>query len=232
MRVFRTWALVIVAAVLATLGGTLAMAQNGGGVVRGRVVDDGGRPVAGATITATYQSMQGGSLLYGGKYNRKATTGADGRYSISLKGMPLGEYATSGSYNGIDLLPDTKARFAGNAQTVRNFRAAIVESTDDNDYGNGGIFVAENDFGDYTELEGLQVTLTSLKTGQTYVKSVRRTGEGWTVTGLPYGGYRATARFNGRPVQLKLWGPGDHDFAASVEGVVGNLKIMRVYVKR
>src|SRR5215217_4051634 len=201
--------LAIALAFVSVLAATDALAQAKSGVVRGRVVDEGGRPVAGAVMIATYQSFGGGGLMYGARYNRKATTGADGRYAISLSGLPMGEYSVAGSHQGMSLTPENDATFASNAQAVRNFRHGIVESTADDDYGNGG---------------------------KTITRKVRRTGEGLTVTGIPFGGYRITARLNGRPVQLKLWGPEifDRPFAASVDGKVQSgvmSRIMRVYVQ-
>jgi len=228
--------LAIALAFVSVLAATDALAQAKSGVVRGRVVDEGGRPVAGAVMIATYQSFGGGGLMYGARYNRKATTGADGRYAISLSGLPMGEYSVAGSHQGMSLTPENDATFASNAQAVRNFRHGIVESTADDDYGNGGILVTENNIGDYSDLDGLEVTLVSLNGGKTITRKVRRTGEGLTVTGIPFGGYRITARLNGRPVQLKLWGPEifDRPFAASVDGKVQSgvmSRIMRVYVQ-
>jgi hypothetical protein len=228
--------LAIVLAIASALTATSLMAQTSGGVVSGRVTDDGGRPVAGATVIATYQSFGGGGLLYGGRYNRQARTGPDGRYAIALGGLPVGAYAVAGSHEGMSLIPETDATFASNAQTVRDFRHGVVERTAADDYGNGGVFVAENDIGDYSDLEGLEVTLVPLGGGKTITRTVQRTGEGLSVTGLPFGAYRATARLNGRPVTLKLWGPDvfDRPFAASVDGRVRSgvaSRILRVYVR-
>ena len=228
--------LAIVLTLASAVAATTVLAQAKGGVVRGRVVDEGDRPVAGAVMTATYQSYGGGQLQYGGRYNRQARTGPDGRYAIGLAGLPPGEYSVTGSHQGMSLTPENDATFASNAQTVRNFRHGVVESTADDDYGNGGIFVAENAIGEYSDLSNLEVTLTSLNGGKTITKKVRRTGEGMTVTGIPFGAYRVTARLNGRPVQLKPWGPEAFDlpFAASVDGRMQSglmTRIMRVYVQ-
>jgi hypothetical protein len=43
------------------------------------------------------------------------------------------------------------------------------------------------------------------------VKTVRSTGEGLVVTGIPFGTYRAEVRVNGQPMQIRLWGPGTPD---------------------
>jgi len=42
------------------------------------------------------------------------------------------------------------------------------------------------------------------------VKTVRPTGEGLVVSGVPFGTYRASVALHGRPMRIALWGPG-HD---------------------
>lgn len=203
---------VLFAAVLFLAGGA-SEAQSGG--VRGRVVDDSGRPIAGAKIGVYYRSFEGGQRLYGGSYNRQTTTGADGRYSVSLQGMPRGEYVVSGTYEGIDLLPANPATFASTTAAVRNFTHRLVESTDDNDYGNGATLAVDTDIGDYTDLAGLELTLRSRETGRVYTKTVRRTGEGYAVTGLPFGSFEVSGRMNGRAVGIRPYS-GEGSFGPSV----------------
>lgn len=200
-------------AVAAALFGGASEAQSGG--VRGRVVDDGGRPVAGAEIGVYYRSFEGGQRLYGGSYNRQTTTGADGRYALSLQGLPRGEYVVSGSKDGVDLLPDNPETFASTVATVRNFTHRLVETTDDNDYGNGAILAVDTDIGDYTDLAGLELTLRSRDTGQVYTRTVRRTGEGYAVTGLPFGAFEVSGRMGGRAVGIRPYS-GEGAFGASV----------------
>lgn len=210
---FRSPGVIFSALLLALLWAGGCSAQSG--AVQGRVVDEAGRPVAGAQMGAYYRSFEGGQKLYGGSYNRQVVTGADGRYSISLSGLPRGEYVVSGTYESIDLLPDNPATFASTVATVRNFTYRLVESTDDNAYGNGAILAVDTDIGDYTDLAGLELTLRSRETGKVYTKTVRRTGEGYAVTGLPFGAFDVSARLDGRPAQVKPY-DGDGPFAASV----------------
>lgn len=213
----RPGVVILVASVLLALI-TVLWAANGwaqGGVVRGRVVDGQGRPVAGAEIGAFYRSYGGGQKLYGGSYNRQAVTGADGRYSISLAGLPPGEYLASGSFQSIDLVPENSNTFASNAQTVRNFSYRLVESSEDNSYGNGAILAVNNDIMDFTDLAGLELTVRSRETGQVYTKTVRRTGEGYAITGLPFGSFDVSARLHGRQMQIKPHNNASAPFAAS-----------------
>lgn len=225
-------AVALICAAATTLWGPASQAQ--GGVVRGRVVDERGQPVSGAQIGAFYQSFGGGQLLYGGTYNRQAVTGRDGRYSISLESLPRGEYTASGTLNSVNLLPDNPAVFANNVVTTRNFTYRIVESTDENEYGNGAILAVANDIGEFTDLAGLELTLRSLETGQVYVKTVRRTGEGYAVTGLPLGSYEVSARLAGRAAGIKPHGVNDDPFTASTVLTVrpGQIpRVMRAMIK-
>lgn len=228
--------LAIVLTLAAAVAATTVLAQAKGGVVRGRVTDEGGRPVAGATVTATYQSYGGGALQYGGRYNRQATSGADGRYAIALNGLPPGEYSASASWKSVDLIPENDANFASNAQTVRNFRYAVVERTADSEYGNGGMVAIENEIGDYeTNLADVVVTATPRNGGPAITRPVRQTGEGWIITGLPFGAYTVSATYNGRPMRVKLWGSQHFNdpFVASVGGSVDSSKrVLRIGVKR
>ena len=211
-RLFVGLALMFTVAVVAACS---AQAQSAGGV-RGRVVDEQGRPVAGAEMRAYYSSYGGGQLQYGGTYNRGAVTDRDGRYSISLQGLPRGLYYVSGTKDGVDLIPERDETFGSHVMSVRNFTHGIVETTADDDYGNGAIFVAENSLTDFTDLTGLEVTLRSRENGRVITKTVRRTGEGQTVTGIPFGAYEISARLNGRPVRIKAHEDWDGAFTASV----------------
>ncbi|RZJ16547.1 MAG: carboxypeptidase regulatory-like domain-containing protein [Brevundimonas sp.] len=225
---------IVVALLLAATAALWGTAQAQSGVVRGRVTDEAGRPVAGAQVGAFYQSFGGGQLLYGGSYNRQAVTGPDGRYSISLQGLPRGEYAASGDLNSISLLPENPTTFASNAVSVRNFTYRIVESTSENEYGNGAILAVANDIGEFTDLAGLELTLRSRETGQVYTKTVRRTGEGYAVTGLPFGSYEVSGRLNGRPVGIKPHSVDDDPFRSSVVLSVrpGDIpRVMRAMIK-
>lgn len=196
------------------------------GTVSGRVTDESGKPVFRVTVEVVYQTYNSDDLPYGGEsIKASALTDGDGRYTISTDGLPPGEYSANAYHvvkNGdreinVDFQAEDSNTFAGNADTVRNFTGGYYESSAENPYGNGGIFVVNNAIGDFTDLTGAEVTLINSQTGQSYIKTVRSTGEGLVVTGIPFGEYYALVKLNGRPLQLKLWGPDAPDeFSESV----------------
>ena len=207
------------------------------GTVSGQVTDQRGAPVAGVNIEVVYQTYNSDDLPNNGaSIKESAVTDGDGRYSISTDHLPPGEYSanafqaiTNGDQTvNINFQPEDNSTFAGNADTVRNFTGGYYESSDGNPYGNGGIFVVNNAIGDFTDLTGAEVTLTNAETGQDYVKTVRSTGEGLVVTGIPFGTYHASVTLNGQPLQIKLWAPDAPDeFSSSVThdftmGYMGN----------
>ena len=221
----------------------LSAASAIAGTVSGRVTDESGTPVAGVSIEVVYQTYNSDDLPYGGEsIKASALTDGDGRYSISTDGLPPGEYSASayqvvtngGREINIDFRAEDARTFAGNADTVRNFTGGYYESSAENPYGNGGIFVVNNAIGDFTDLTGAEVTLVNSATGVSYVRTVRSTGEGLVVTGIPFGEYYASVKLNGRPLRISLWGPGMPDaFSESVThdftmGWLGNQFVVAV----
>lgn len=205
----------------------LALAQAAAaGTVSGVVTDETGMPLSGVHVEVVYQTYAADDLPgHGESIKASAVTDADGRYAISTENLPPGEYSANafqvvenaGQQRNVDFRPEDAATFAGNADTVRNFTGGYVESTPDNPYGNGGIFVVNNAIGDFTDLDSAEVTLTHVDTGRVYVKTVRPTGEGLVVTGIPFGTYRAEVRVDGQPLRVRLWAPDAPDeFSASV----------------
>jgi len=196
------------------------------GTVTGRVTDQNGAPVAGVNIEVVYQTYNSDDLPYAGaSIKQSAVTDSDGRYAISTDNLPPGEYSANafqtitngGQTVNIDFQSEDTSTFAGNADTVRNFTGGYYESSEDNPYGNGGIFVVNNAIGDFTDLTGAEVTLVNAETGQSFTKTVRSTGEGLVVTGIPFGTYQASVSLNGQPLQIRLWAPGAPDeFSPSV----------------
>lgn len=204
------WLVAAVVTIVALAGAAAA------GTVSGRVTDESGAPLPGVSVEVVYQTYNADDLPDGGKSIKAgAFTDADGRYTISTDTLPPGEYSANafqtvengGRQTTVDFRAEDPSTFAGNADTVRNFTGGYIESTADNPYGNGGIFVVNNAIGDFTDLSSAEVTLTQVATGRAYVKTVRSTGEGLVVTGIPFGTYRAEIRLNGEPLKVKLWAP-------------------------
>lgn len=207
------------------------------GSVSGIVVDDQGKPLAGMHVEVVYQTFHADQLMgYGESIKAETVTDGDGRYRLDTDHLPPGEYSAhayqrvmnGGRETNIDAVAGDPSTFAGTGDTIRNFTAGVVESSDDMPYGNAGVFVVNNAIMDYTDLSATEVTLVNTETGAVYVKTVRSTGEGLAVTGIPFGTYRASARLFGHPLQIALWGPGEGDaFASSIEhdftmGYAGN----------
>src|SRR3990167_6092528 len=192
------------------------------GVVQGQAADEQGRPIAGAEVTVRYQSNPGGVSI-----SRSARTDRQGRYRIDVR-QPPGVWTAhakatqtiDGSRMTVDLVPDNRAPFAGNAGAVRNFRLRFVEQTADDAYGVGGMLVVQSAIGDYTPLDEVTVTLHPVGGGAPIEKRLRSTGEGWGVTGLRPVAYCVPATHRGQPmlVSAALTPQRDYDWQASVVG--------------
>lgn len=189
------------------------------GSVSGQATDEDGVPLAGVTVEVVYQTYTADQLAgHGASIKAEARTGADGRYEVVIDHLPPGEYTANaftvvdngGRPINVDLVPDDRSSFASTDHVVRNFSGGYYEFTDDDPYGNGGVFVLNNAVGDGTDLSGAEVTLENVASGRRVVKTVRPTGEGLIVSGIPFGTYRASVSLGGRPMQVALWGPG-HD---------------------
>jgi len=206
---------------LAATGGAVAL--QAAGTVSGRVTDESGRPIAGAEVSARYQSNGGGV-----SYTNSTHTDASGRYSIRV-GHRLGAWSVSARApvgQGrdaivVELTPDRPENFAANAATVRNFSLRFTEQTADNPYGDGGMLVAAAALMDYTEMSEVEMTLRPANGGPAIVKRLRQTGEGYVITGLRPQRYTVTARINGSPLLISpALSPSqdDYEWGESVTG--------------
>ena len=193
---------ILFAALSATAAFSASAQQPVRNALTGHVVDDQGKPIANAEVTARYQSNPGGVSL-----TKNAKTNMQGRYHINLS-QPPGVWSAhakakvnvDGHEMVLDLLPDTDELFAGNLGAVRNFRLRYSEQTATDPYGNGGMLVVASAIGDYTPLDEVTVTLQPVNGGAPIERKLRSTGEGWVVTGLRPQAYRVTAKHQGRPL--------------------------------
>ncbi len=204
---------VVAAGMLASCGWAIA------GSVSGQATDEDGRPMAGVNVEIVYQTYRADQLMtYGASIKATTMTGDDGRYTLSIDHLPPGEYAAhaytivdnGGRPVNTDLVPGDKATFASTDETIRNFSGGYYESSEENPYGNGGVFVLNNAIGDYTDLDAAEVTLENVATARTIVNTVRPSGEGLIVSGVPFGTYKTSVTLDGRPMQIAVWGP-NHD---------------------
>lgn len=82
---------------------TLALSR--GGVISGRIVDDGGDPVAGAMVAAMrFQFVSGTRRLVSGGGGEGGTDRTDDQGSFRLYGLPPGDYYVSASYRGMGMV--------------------------------------------------------------------------------------------------------------------------------
>lgn len=205
-----------------------SQAQAQRGSVSGRVVDEQGRPVAGAEIYVNYQSFGGGrAMQYGASHQRGTKTGPNGTYRIRIADMAPGEYSVSGyaklqvgdQQMQVDLIVDNEANFASTAATVRNFRLGYVEGKNGSDYGVGGIVLVQTAVMDFTPLDEVEVTMVPSRGGASLTRRLRQTGEGWVATGVPFDDYRVSVRHQGRRLLVRDGGSGPW-----VDSFVGKFK--------
>lgn len=187
------------------------------GTVSGIVTDENGAPIPSVNVEVVYQTYSADDLPSGGaSIKQTAVTDGSGRYSVSTDRMPPGIYSANAYQvvvNGsrrinLDFRADDETTFGSHEDVVRNFKGGFYESTPDDPYGNGGVFVLERSIDTDIDLGGAEVTLTNAVTGQTITRTVRPTGEGLVVTGVPFGTYSAEVSLNGQPLRITLMGPG------------------------
>lgn len=85
-RVLTCWAIVLLAMPMLVSG----QAQTTGNI-EGRVLDEGGEPIAGASVTVTSESRN---------FERENVTGADGRFVFAL--LPVGSYLVTATLAGYE----------------------------------------------------------------------------------------------------------------------------------
>ncbi|WP_176835402.1 MULTISPECIES: stalk domain-containing protein [unclassified Paenibacillus] len=177
-------------------------------ILKGVVVDLGGRPVPGATIYADNQ------LLYNS--NEIAVTDANGRYRIELSRMATtwsasGEAAIelNGVSSKVDLTPDNDDPFAGNTGAIRNF--VMKTATGSIIFHMADLWNPVDSSLPPPDREDVELTVepvgeSSGGAGKTYVGHGGVTNNGFGIEGVPIGRYKITARLlpKGEPAQKLL----------------------------
>lgn len=161
------------------------------GIVKGRVTGSDGRPLAGAEIVADNTLFHNSNAI--------GYTDADGRYRLDVS-RPPGTWHMTGSvtltYDGqtftVALEPEDPSLLAGEEGAIRDFSLSLRNLS--------GPALIMSGVGDYTPYEEIEVTLEPVgpivdgSAGETIVSGLRPIGDGWAVTGVPFGRYRVTAR--------------------------------------
>ncbi|MBB5139584.1 hypothetical protein HNP84_009348 [Thermocatellispora tengchongensis] len=201
------------------------------GVLKGRVVDQAGQPIAGATIFADNQ------LLYNS--NAIGTTDADGYYRVETPGSftfhASGQVKRQldGQEYVLDLEPDSDEPFAGPTGAIRNFtwKLAGPKANGQGHHGGSVLFYFGLDGANSNVfLEDEKVTLTLApegplidgSAGETLSVQAQRTPDGSGVQGVPIGRYRITASYEGSPLRIRLRNTGEYasEVVAGFSGVV------------
>lgn len=202
MRGFGEWGIVAVALAAAGCAAGPSQAQTAEPwVVKGRVVDEQGRPVARAKILADNE------LLYNSYAS--GTTGPDGRYRIVLPRVHVTWNASgkasrmvAGERIETDLAPDDEDSFAGNQGAVRNFTLRTGMKADGGGYGASVVVYTPVMSG----IDPLQVQLRfePLDGGAPFTGTPVSTGDGDAIKGVAVNRYRISATLGGRPLGIRV----------------------------
>ncbi|RZI99575.1 MAG: carboxypeptidase regulatory-like domain-containing protein [Brevundimonas sp.] len=201
MRILGTWVAVLTAVLIASCGAPSQAQTPEPFVVKGRVVDEAGRPIARAEIVVDNEFL----------YNSNVTgrTGADGRYRISLPRVAstwnvtgTATQVVGGQSITVDLDPDNPDSLAGNAGAVRNFTARTSGTRPDGgSYGGWAIIYPPYD-AMYQPTE-VRLHFQPLDGGTAFSRQIENTGAGSAVKDVPIGRYRISATRGGRPMQIR-----------------------------
>jgi hypothetical protein len=202
MRTLGIWVAVLAATVVASCGPPSQAQTPEPFVVKGRVVDEAGRPIARASIVVDNEFL----------YNSNVTgvTGADGRYRIALPRVAstwnvtgTARQVVAGQTVELDLDPENPDSLAGNTGGVRNFTARTSGTRPDGgSYGGWAIIYPPYD-AMYQPTE-VRLRFEPLGGGEPFSRQIENTGAGSAVKDVPIGNYRISATRGGRPMQIRL----------------------------
>lgn len=195
--------------------------QPEAGVLKGRVVDGAGRPVADAEIVADNQLIHNSNLV--------VTTDKDGHYRVSTD-VAAATFRVTGTVTRrfedraytMELTPHDDASFAGSDGAIRDFTWRLTGERSDGlgFYGSMVLFHLESydPQNPETFLNDEDVTLTLTpqgplidgSAGEVIVRRAERGGDGAGVLDVPIGRYRITAEHLGRPLRIRLRDTGEY----------------------
>ncbi|MEU6999217.1 carboxypeptidase-like regulatory domain-containing protein [Nonomuraea sp. NPDC046570] len=203
--------------------GTVVERRTGAeaGVLKGRVVDAAGDPVAGAQIVADNQLLYNSNLVM--------TTDENGRYRVSTD-VPTATFRVTGtvtrSFEGRDytmeLTPHDDTPFAGTDGAVRDFTWRLTGKRSDGlgFYGSMVLFHLESYNPQNPEVflqdEDVVLTLTPQgplidgSPGEVITRRAERGGDGSGVLDVPIGRYEITAEHLGNPLRIRLRDTGEY----------------------
>ncbi|WP_066942090.1 carboxypeptidase-like regulatory domain-containing protein [Microtetraspora fusca] len=205
------------------------------GVLKGRVVDGKGKPLAGVQVVADNQLLYNSNLI--------VPTDADGFYRVETNVATTFHVTATVTrqYNGqtysLDLAPDDDNSFAGPTGAIRNFTWKLTGQRADGLGVHGSSVLIYLDYRDpqdpeaYLQDENVELTLTPEgplidgSQGSTITRKSSRTGDGSGVHDVPVGRYRITATYEGRPLRVKPRNSGEYapeivaDFETIMTGV-------------
>jgi hypothetical protein len=190
----------ILALILFTCSATSAADPNPEpNIIKGRVIDSAGQPIAGAVVNADH------TLRYNA--NIEARTGKDGTYRLKV---PAGPYRITAKLTrdfhdvryAFDLHPDTPDDVNGAEGAVRDFTWRLTgRRPPPSDGFYGGLVVAYTQPGDFSmQISDVEVTLTpdgklvDGSNGKPITGKLVSTGDGFALRDVPVGNYKISAR--------------------------------------
>lgn len=182
-------------------------------VVKGRVVDEQGRPVARAKILADNE------LLYNSYAS--GTTDANGNYRIMLPHVHVTWSMSGTAFRTVggekietDLAPDDADSFAGNQGAIRNFTLRTSGVSESGKSYGASVIVYTPIMSGVDPLQ-VQLRFEPLDGGASFTGTPVSTGDGDAIKGVAVNRYRISATLGGRPLGIRVRNQGS--FGRTVE---------------
>lgn len=171
------------------------------GVMKGRVTDAAGQPLAGVEVVADNRQLYNTNVV--------TLTDAKGYYRADVR-RPIGTWHATAQLqrkvNGktfhFDLHSENDADFAGNEGAIRNFTWKLSgERPDGGDYGSPVVAYGSLTNPYYIDTANVELTLVPVgplpdgSAGTTIVSKLQSTGDGSAVPDVPVGRYTISARY-------------------------------------